>query len=199
MIDNYDSFVHTLVSYLRELGAKVRVLRNDAVSAADVASMVADKTLRGLVISPGPKSPKDCGNCVEIVQSLAGRLPILGVCLGHQIIGHSFGATIMHGSQPMHGKVSTIYHAGSGLFDGLPNPLEVTRYHSLVVSPDMLRSGLKLDALSTDGAVMALSHPHWPVYGVQFHPEAVLTQAGHELLRNFISICDGWRDERVAV
>ena len=161
MIDNYDSFVYNLAAYFQELGQEIRVVRNDRVSVEDLAEM---KKLEGLVISPGPGRPEDGGVSQEAVRHFTGRIPILGVCLGHQIIGHAFGAGVVRGSRPMHGKVTRICHRGEGL-----------------------------DALSEDGAVMALSHREYPLYGIQFHPEAVLTEYGHELLENFIRICREWR------
>lgn len=190
MIDNYDSFVYNLAAYFQELGQEIRVVRNDRVSVEDLAEM---KKLEGLVISPGPGRPEDGGVSQEAVRHFTGRIPILGVCLGHQIIGHAFGAGVVRGSRPMHGKVTRICHWGEGLFKGLPESYPVTRYHSLIVERSTVPGQLRVDALSEDGAVMALSHREYPLYGIQFHPEAVLTEYGHELLENFIRICREWR------
>ena len=190
MIDNYDSFVYNLAAYFQELGQEIRVVRNDRVSVEDLAEM---KKLEGLVISPGPGRPEDGGVSQEAVRHFTGRIPILGVCLGHQIIGHAFGAGVVRGSRPMHGKVTRICHRGEGLFKGLPESYPVTRYHSLIVERITVPGQLRVDALSEDGAVMALSHREYPLYGIQFHPEAVLTEYGHELLENFIRICREWR------
>ncbi|MDO4323143.1 MAG: aminodeoxychorismate/anthranilate synthase component II [Lachnospiraceae bacterium] len=195
MIDNYDSFVYNLARYMEELGERVELIRNDRISAGQVETMMLAGTLEGIIISPGPKSPKDCGNCREIVEQMAGRVPILGVCLGHQIIGHVFGAKVVKGVRPMHGKVTRIRTTGEGLFEQLPREYSVTRYHSLIVSDEQFPEELQVDARSEDGVIMALSHRKLPVYGVQFHPEAVLTEYGHELLGNFTKICRKWWNE----
>lgn len=189
MIDNYDSFVYNLKAYLDELNEDVKVIRNDKITIKQISEM---KNLRGIIISPGPKSPKDSGICVEVVKKFSGKIPILGVCLGHQIIGYEFGAVIEKGQKPMHGKVTKIFHNKSNLFRNLENPYEVTRYHSLVINEDTLPEELVVDARSEDNAVMAVSHKKYPVYGVQFHPEAVMTQYGHELLQNFINLSEEW-------
>lgn len=189
MIDNYDSFVYNLKAYLDELNEDVKVIRNDKITIKQISEM---KNLRGIIISPGPKSPKDSGICVEVVKKFSGKIPILGVCLGHQIIGYEFGAVIEKGQKPMHGKVTNIFHNKSNLFRNLENPYEVTRYHSLVINEDTLPEELVVDARSEDNAVMAVSHKKYPVYGVQFHPEAVMTQYGHELLQNFINLSEEW-------
>lgn len=205
MIDNYDSFVYNLARYLQELGEQVVLVRNDRITAEEIERQMQDGRLEGLILSPGPKSPADCGNCREIVRKLAGRIPILGVCLGHQIIGHVFGAKIRKGVRPMHGKVTAITTEGKGLFAGLPRTYQVTRYHSLVVSEENFPSRLQIDARAEDGAVMAIRHRELPVYGIQFHPEAVLTEYGHALLENYIKICREWwrtdadNDQRAAV
>lgn len=205
MIDNYDSFVYNLARYLQELGEQVVLVRNDRITAEEIERHMQDGRLEGLILSPGPKSPADCGNCREIVRKLAGRIPILGVCLGHQIIGHVFGAKIRKGVRPMHGKVTAISTEGTGLFAGLPRTYQVTRYHSLVVSEEDFPSRLQIDARAEDGAVMAIRHRELPVYGIQFHPEAVLTEYGHALLENYTKICREWwrtdadNDQRAAV
>lgn len=192
MIDNYDSFVYNLARYLEEQGHLVKLIRNDKVTLSQVENMMKSGTLEGIIISPGPKSPKDCGNCAEILKAMAGRVPILGVCLGHQIIGHVFGAEVVKGERPMHGKVTPVITDGTGVFENLPRTYEVTRYHSLVVSEKNFPDVLKIDARTDDGVIMGISHREMPVYGVQFHPEAVLTQYGHELLENFAQICTEW-------
>lgn len=192
MIDNYDSFVHNLVCYLEEYGEEIEVIRNDRITVEKVKELLTRGVLEGIIISPGPKSPEDCGMCKEIVKNMAGEVPILGVCLGHQIIGHVFGAAVRKGKQPMHGKVTRITNNQKNVFQNLPESYMVTRYHSLAVSEDGFPDELEIDARSEDGVIMGIHHKKYPVYGVQFHPEAVLTEYGHELLKNFIEICKGW-------
>ena len=182
MIDNYDSFTYNLVQYLGELGAEVEVRRNDALSVGDVAAMKP----AGVVISPGPCTPNEAGICVELVQKLGGRIPILGVCLGHQAIGQAFGGRIVHAGQVMHGKTSPIKHNGKDLFEGMPNPFAATRYHSLVIQRDSLPDCLEITAETDEGEIMGVKHKTYPIWGVQFHPESILTQHGHDLLRNFL-------------
>lgn len=181
MIDNYDSFVYNLQAYLQELGREIIVKRCDELTVEEIEALHPE----GIILSPGPKRPWDATLCVEVVQHFQGRIPILGVCLGHQVLGHCSGATVKKGTRPMHGKVTRIYHNGTGLFQGLPAAYQVTRYHSLVIEKETLPDEYQVDAVSEDGAVMAISHKKWPVFGVQFHPEAVLTEYGHELLQNF--------------
>lgn len=195
MIDNYDSFVYNLYAYLRELGEEVLVVRNDRISLKEIEKLLRDG-LDGILISPGPKSPADCGISCQVVERFAGRVPILGVCLGHQVIGHVYGAAVEKGTCPMHGKVSAVTNNGTGLFAGLPLAFSVTRYHSLVVSEKSFPEVLKVDARTDDGVIMAISHKTLPVYGVQFHPEAVLTEYGHELLHNFVKICEEWKTRK---
>lgn len=195
MIDNYDSFVYNLAVYLQELGRDVMIIRNDRVSTELLERICGEERLEGIIISPGPKSPADCGASGEIARCMAGRVPILGVCLGHQIIGHVFGARVEKGPRPMHGKVTKIKHNRRGLFRELPSEYEVTRYHSLIVCEDGFPDCLEVDARALDGTIQAISHRQFPVYGVQFHPEAVLTQYGHELLHNFVKICEEWWEE----
>jgi anthranilate synthase component 2 len=186
MIDNYDSFTYNLVQYLGELGAEVDVLRNDA---APVEEMV-EREAAGLVISPGPGRPERAGVSVGAVKAFARRgTPVLGVCLGHQAIGEAFGGRITQARTIMHGKTSPIHHDQSGIFGGLPTPLEATRYHSLVVDPDSCPSILEISARSPDGEIMGLRHRELPVEGVQFHPESILTPEGKRLLANFLSRC----------
>jgi anthranilate synthase/aminodeoxychorismate synthase-like glutamine amidotransferase len=182
VIDNYDSFVHNLARYLRELGEEAQVVRNDAV---DVAAVLARRPSH-VVISPGPFTPNEAGVSVELIRELGGRIPILGVCLGHQCIGQAYGGRVVRAQRPMHGRTSLVRHGGEDVFTGLPNPLQATRYHSLVVSPDRLPQTLVATAWSEEGEIMALRHREHPVIGVQFHPEAVLTEYGHDLLRNFL-------------
>ena len=182
MIDNYDSFTFNLVQYLAELGVEVRVFRNDAISVERVRALAP----RAVVISPGPSSPDHAGVSLEIIDKLAGRIPILGVCLGHQAIGQAFGGRVVRAKQVMHGKVSRVQHDGQGVFRALPAPFNATRHHSLAVDRKSLPDCLKVSAESEDGEVMGLRHRSLPVEGVQFHPEALLTEHGRQLLQNFI-------------
>ena len=191
MIDNYDSFVYNLTAYLNELGQETLVVRNDAITLEEIERLQPE----GIIISPGPKNPTDCGICVDIVKHFAGQIPIFGVCLGHQVIGYAFGANIIKGKMPMHGKVTNITHSGEGVFTNLPKTYPVTRYHSLIIDTNTLPNELQIDAMSEDGAIMGVSHKRYPIYGVQFHPEAVLTHYGHELLNNFLNLCKEWRWE----
>lgn len=192
MVDNYDSFVYNLARYMEELGKEVTLVRNDKITVEKLKEMEACGGLDGIVLSPGPKSPKDCGICRDIVKEMGTRVPILGVCLGHQIIGHVFGAVVEKGVRPMHGKVTKIQTTGEGVFRNLPKSYEVTRYHSLIVSRERLPEELQVDAWAEDGVIMGMHHRELPIYGVQFHPEAVLTEYGHELLDNFTKICEEW-------
>ena len=187
MIDNYDSFTYNLVQYLGELGADVQVHRNDALSVEQVTELKPER----IVISPGPCTPNEAGICVELIVKLGGRIPILGVCLGHQAIGQAFGGRIVHAGQVMHGKVSKIRHTGQGVFRGIPDGFEATRYHSLVISKPTLPDCLEVTAWTEDDRggmeeIMGVRHKTLPIEGVQFHPESILTQHGHDLLRNFL-------------
>jgi anthranilate synthase component 2 len=187
MIDNYDSFTYNLVQYLGELGAQVRVVRNDELSVAEAVALHPQR----VVISPGPCTPNEAGISVPLIQALAGRVPILGVCLGHQSIGQAFGGKIVKARAVMHGKTSPVHHAGQGVFAGLPEPFRATRYHSLVIEWDTLPEELEVTAWTQtqDGApdeIMGVRHRTVPVQGVQFHPESILTEHGHALLRNFL-------------
>jgi len=182
MIDNYDSFTYNLVQYLGELGEDVRVYRNDQISVAEIEKLKPDH----IVISPGPCTPNEAGVSVETIQKLGGKIPILGVCLGHQSIGQAYGGKIVRAKQLMHGKTSMIRHANQGVFAGLPNPFEATRYHSLVIERDSVPEVLEITAWTDDGEIMGVRHKTLPVEGVQFHPESILTQHGHELLANFL-------------
>jgi anthranilate synthase component 2 len=183
LLDNYDSFTFNLYQALSELGAEVLVRRNDKIGVADVEALAPQ--LDGIVISPGPCTPVEAGISVPLVQRLAGRVPILGVCLGHQAIGAAFGGTIVRAPKLMHGKTSMIAHGGTGLFAGLPNPLQATRYHSLMVERESLPPDLEITA-EANGLIMGLRHRSLPVEGVQFHPESILTPAGSDLLANFL-------------
>jgi anthranilate synthase component 2 len=182
MIDNYDSFTYNLVQYLGELGADVHVHRNDAISLDQIATWEPE----AIVISPGPCTPTEAGICVPLIQRFAGKIPILGVCLGHQAIGQAFGGRIARAQHVMHGKVSPVTHDGRGVFSGLPTPLTVTRYHSLAIEKATMPAALEVTATSDDGEVMGVRHRELAVEGVQFHPEAILTEHGHALLRNFL-------------
>ena len=182
MIDNYDSFTFNLVQYLGELGADVRVFRNDEISVDRIAALAPTH----VVLSPGPCTPNEAGVTLEAVSRLAGRIPILGVCLGHQAIGQAFGGKVVRAKQVMHGKVSRITHEGKGVFSNIENHFTATRYHSLVVERASLPACLEVTAESEDGEIMGLRHRGVPVEGVQFHPEAMLTEHGHRLLQNFI-------------
>lgn len=188
MVDNYDSFVYNLSAYLRELGREVVVRRADEVTLSEIYACRPE----GILLSPGPGKPKDAAASRNVLREFQGKIPILGVCLGHQVIGEAFGATVCKGKRPMHGKISELHHDGTGLFAGLPDPFRVTRYHSLIVAEETLPGALKINARTGDGSVMALEHRELPVYGVQFHPEAVLTEYGRELLWNFHKICERW-------
>jgi para-aminobenzoate synthetase component II len=182
LIDNYDSFVYNLARYVRELGETPLVRRHDAVDVDDILRLDPSH----IIISPGPCSPKEAGISTETVRQLGSRIPILGVCLGHQCIGAAYGGEIVRAGRPMHGKISRIHHTGQGLFQGLPSPFLATRYHSLVIAPASVPEGLVVTATSEDGEVMAVQHAEHPVYGVQFHPESILTEHGYRLLDHFL-------------
>jgi anthranilate synthase component 2 len=182
MIDNYDSFTYNLVQYLGELGEDVKVVRNDEMSADAIEALAPER----LVLSPGPCTPNEAGVSLELIPRFAGRIPILGVCLGHQAIGQAFGGKIVHAKTLMHGKVSRIHHAGAGLFRGLPTPYEATRYHSLAIERESCPPELEITAWTEDGEIMGVRHRTLAIEGVQFHPESILTQHGHALLRNFL-------------
>jgi anthranilate synthase/aminodeoxychorismate synthase-like glutamine amidotransferase len=184
VIDNYDSFVYNLARYLCELGAEARVVRNDAVNVEDVLAL----SPQAVVVSPGPCSPKEAGVSVELIRRCAGRIPILGVCLGHQALAEALGGTVVRAREPVHGRTSWIRHRDTPLFAGVSDPFLATRYHSLVVDRESLPDELAVTAWTDDGVVMALEHRRWPLYGVQFHPESVLTQFGHTLLANFLKL-----------
>jgi len=187
MIDNYDSFTYNLVQYLGELGADVHVYRNDSISLQEIEELQPEK----IVISPGPCTPNEAGVSIDTIRQFAGRVPILGVCLGHQSIGQAFGGRIVHARAIMHGKTSMMHHSSEGVFRGLPNPFEATRYHSLVIEQNSLPDCLEVTAWTVDAAgevdeIMGVRHKTMAVEGVQFHPESILTGSGHDLLRNFL-------------
>jgi anthranilate synthase component 2 len=183
LLDNYDSFTYNLYQYLCELGAQVTVRRNDEISVGDVTAMAPDK----IVISPGPCTPNEAGISVSLIRELGGRIPILGVCLGHQAIGQAYGGAVVRAPVVMHGKLSDIYHADQGVFTGLPSPFRATRYHSLIVRRADLPECLEVTAWTDDGLIMGMRHRELPVEGVQFHPESIMTDEGKALLRNFLA------------
>ncbi len=183
MIDNYDSFTYNLVQYLGELGADIRVYRNDQISVAEIERLAPEK----IVISPGPCTPREAGISCDVIRHFAGRLPLLGVCLGHQCIGEVFGGDIVRAPELFHGKTSMIYHDGKTIFRGLPRPFEATRYHSLVIRRETLPECLELSAETDDGVIMGVRHRELSIEGVQFHPESILTREGKKLLANFLS------------
>ena len=182
MIDNYDSFTYNLVQYLGELGAEVRVVRNDAITLEEVEALAPSQ----IVISPGPCTPNEAGISVPLIEKFAGEIPILGVCLGHQAIGQAFGGRIVRSQRVMHGKLSSITHGGEGVFAGLPSPFRATRYHSLAIDPATFPAALTVTARADDGEIMGVRHREFAVEGVQFHPEAILTEHGRRLLDNFL-------------
>jgi anthranilate synthase component 2 len=189
MIDNYDSFTYNLVQYLGELGADVEVVRNDAVTADEVL----ERAPSHVVVSPGPCSPNEAGQSMAIIRECAGRIPLLGVCLGHQCIGQVYGATVGHAKAVMHGKTSAVHHRGTDVFRGLTDPFTATRYHSLVIEPGTLSEAFEVTAWTVDDEggldeIMGIAHREWPLYGVQFHPESILTESGHALLQNFLNV-----------
>lgn len=182
MIDNYDSFTYNLVQYLGELGQEVEVYRNDEIDLAKIELLKP----RHIVISPGPCTPNEAGISVPLIKEFAGKIPLLGVCLGHQSIGQAFGGNIIHAKQLMHGKTSQVSHTNVGVFKGLPNPFTATRYHSLVIERESIPDCLEITAWTEDGEIMGVRHKTLPIEGVQFHPESILTEYGHELLDNFL-------------
>lgn len=186
LIDNYDSFTFNLYQFLSELGADVIVRRNDQITLDEVDAL--GSKLEGVVVSPGPCTPREAGISIGIIEHMAGKVPVLGVCLGHQSLGEAFGGDIVHAPQLMHGKTSFIHHGGKGIFEGMPNPFIATRYHSLIVDRATLPEELEITAETEDGIIMGLQHRDYPVFGVQFHPESILTPAGKLLLGNFLSI-----------
>ena len=190
LIDNYDSFTWNLVHYLGSLGADVRVHRNDQISAADVLAARPD----AIVLSPGPCTPKEAGICLDLIKASAGEVPLFGVCLGHQAIGDAYGGDVIRAPLPMHGKMSEIRHHGETIFHGINGPFQATRYHSLVVKRETMPADLHITAETDDGLVMAASHRSHPVHGVQFHPESILSEHGHLILRNFLELAQAWNN-----
>lgn len=184
MIDNYDSFTYNLVQYFAELGEDVKVFRNDEIAVEEIAKINPAR----ICISPGPCSPAEAGISVETIKRYAGQIPILGVCLGHQAIGEAFGGNIIRAQKVMHGKTDNIHHTGAGVFKNLPNPFKVTRYHSLAIEKSSLPAVLEVTATSSDGEIMGVRHRELAVEGVQFHPESILSEHGHALLKNFLQI-----------
>ena len=184
MIDNYDSFTYNLVQYLGELGEEVVVHRNDEITLDQIVAMKPDR----IVVSPGPCTPNEAGVSVPLVQQFAGKIPILGVCLGHQCIGHVYGGEVVRNDRVMHGKTSPILHQGTGVFAGLPSPFDATRYHSLLVQRSTFPAALEITAETAEGEIMGLRHREFPIHGVQFHPESILTLEGKRLLQNFLAL-----------
>lgn len=193
LIDNYDSFVYNLARYFEELGCNTTVVRNDLVTLREIASQPPS----AVVLSPGPCTPSETGICTELVKHFGQSIPILGVCLGHQAIAAARGGNIVRAREPIHGKTSRVFHDECGLFESLPNPLHATRYHSLIVDESTLPAELRVTARADDRTVMAIQHRRWPLYGVQFHPESILTRCGHQLLANFLK-CAGIATRRPA-
>ncbi|MGL4741755.1 MAG: anthranilate synthase component II [Sarcina sp.] len=185
MIDNYDSFVYNLTMYFRDLNQDINVYRRDQISIKDIENIAP----KGIIISPGPKAPKDVKECKEIINYFKGKIPILGICLGHQCIGEAFGGKIIKANKPMHGKVVAIENNGDGVFKGLPKKINVTRYHSLIIDSQSLPKCLEITSKTYDGIIMGVKHKIYDIEGVQFHPEAVMTEYGHEILLNFIKRC----------
>ncbi len=183
LIDNYDSFTYNLVQFIGDIGASCKVVRNDAISVAEALELQP----RAIVLSPGPCTPAQAGICVDLVRAAAGHVPLLGVCLGHQSIGAAFGARVVRADVLMHGKTSEIHHHGEGIFAALPSPFTATRYHSLIIERDSLPEELTITAQTEDGVIMGVRHRAHEIHGVQFHPESIATQYGHELLRNFLT------------
>jgi anthranilate synthase component 2 len=184
LIDNYDSFTYNLFHYLGELGADVRVVRNDEISAAEALALKPE----GIVLSPGPCTPNEAGICLDVIKQADGKMPIMGVCLGHQAIGQVYGGRIVRAPEPMHGKLSRIHHTGKSVFRGLNNDFLATRYHSLTIDPPSMPAALDVTATSDDGVIQGVMHKAHPVHGVQFHPESIASENGHALLNNFLSL-----------
>jgi anthranilate synthase component 2 len=192
LIDNYDSFTYNLFHFLGELGANVRVERNDALTAEGALGLKP----QGIVLSPGPCTPNEAGICLELIERAGGNMPILGVCLGHQAIGQVYGGKIVRAPEPMHGKLSKIHHTGKSVFRGLNNDFNATRYHSLTIAPDSMPASLAVTATSEDGVIQGVMHKTHPVHGVQFHPESIASEQGHALLKNFLDITRDFAREK---
>jgi len=189
VIDNYDSFVYNLVQYLGEMGERLKVFRNDKLSLSDIAELAPEK----IIISPGPGRPEDAGISCSLIREFAGKIPILGVCLGHQCIGYAFGGEVVRAERIMHGKTSLVYHNQKDLFEGITNPFEATRYHSLIVKADNLPECFEITARTDRKEIMGIKHKDYPVWGVQFHPESILTKEGKKLLKNFLEMAERFR------
>ena len=185
LIDNYDSFTYNLFHYLGELGARLEVHRNDKITVDEVLA----KHPQGIILSPGPCTPDTAGICLDLIKAAAGRVPIFGVCLGHQAIGQVFGGKVIRAPKPMHGKLSKVHHNGKGVFREVPNDFDATRYHSLTVEPETFPSDLEITAQSEDGVIQGLQHKTLPIFGVQFHPESIASEHGHKILANFLKDC----------
>lgn len=194
LIDNYDSFTFNLVHYLGELGERCDVRRNDSLTAAEALSLAPE----AIVLSPGPRSPNEAGICCELLEAAAGNIPVFGVCLGHQAIGQVFGAQVVRAPTPMHGKICPVFHNGKDVFAGLPNPFNATRYHSLTLEPSSIPDSLDVTAWTEDGVIMGVCHKQYPVSGVQFHPESIASEYGHDLLRNFLEDARAWNKKKTA-
>ncbi|MCP1227376.1 anthranilate synthase component II [Acetobacter fabarum] len=188
LIDNYDSFTFNLVHYLGELGEECDVRRNDTLSVAEAMALAPD----AIVLSPGPCSPNEAGICCDLIAAAAGKIPVFGVCLGHQSIGQVFGAQVVRSPTPMHGKISPVFHNGTNVFEGLPSPFNATRYHSLTLEPSSIPDDLEVTAWTADGVIMGVRHKQHPISGVQFHPESIASEHGHDLLRNFLTHARAW-------
>lgn len=184
MLDNYDSFVFNLVRYIEELGEEILIYRNDKITIEEIEKLKVE----GIIISPGPKSPKEAGLSLEIIDKFKGKIPILGICLGHQCIGHYFKGEIVKGIEPVHGKMSYVNHNNKGIFENVKNPLRVTRYHSLIVNNDNAPEEIEITCETADNVIMGIKHKKYEIYGLQFHPEAEMTEEGHKILNNFIRI-----------
>lgn len=194
LIDNYDSFTFNLVHYLGELGEVCDVRRNDALTAQEAIALKPD----AIVLSPGPCSPNEAGVCCDLIAKAAGEIPIFGVCLGHQAIGQVFGADVVRAPMPMHGKISPVFHNNTDVFSGLPSPFNATRYHSLTLEPSSIPDVLDVTAWTEDGIIMGVRHKHYPISGVQFHPESIASEYGHELIRNFLTQSRTWAAKKAA-
>lgn len=194
LIDNYDSFTFNLVHYLGELGERCDVRRNDSLTAEDALALKPE----AIVLSPGPCSPNEAGICCELIAAAAGKIPVFGVCLGHQAIGQVFGAKVVRAPTPMHGKISPVFHEGKDVFAGLPNPFNATRYHSLTLEPSSIPDSLEVTAWTEDGIIMGVCHKQHPISGVQFHPESIASEYGHDLLRNFLQEARAWNEKKTA-
>ncbi len=192
MIDNYDSFVYNLVQYLGELGEDIRVFRNDKITIPHIEDLRPDH----IIISPGPCTPNEAGISLQLIQHFKGKIPIMGVCLGHQAIGQAFGGDVVRAPRLMHGKTSQVFHDGKGVFAGLKNPLIATRYHSLIVKKETLPACLEISAETDAGEIMGIRHKEYAIEGVQFHPESILTEAGHAMLENFLSLDLNWTSKK---